>query len=45
VFAVADYISVLYLGQLTASVKASDVTTDDVVGYITGSKTYTGEMA
>jgi D-xylose transport system ATP-binding protein len=45
VFAVADYISVLYLGQLTASVKASDVTTDDVVGYITGSKTYTGVMA
>lgn len=45
VFAVADYISVLYLGQMVASVEASKTTRDDVVGYITGSKTYTGEPA
>jgi D-xylose transport system ATP-binding protein len=42
VFQVADYISVLYLGQMVASVEASTTTSDDVVGYITGSKTYTG---
>ena len=42
VFAVADYISVLYLGQMVASIEASKTTSDDVVGYITGSKTYTG---
>ena len=42
VFAVADYISVLYLGQMTASLKASETNNDDVVGYITGSKTYAG---
>jgi len=45
VFAVADYISVLYLGQMVASVEAKNTTRDDVVGYITGSKTYTGEPA
>jgi len=45
VFAVADYISVLYLGQMVASVEASKTTRDDIVGYITGSKTYTGEPA
>jgi D-xylose transport system ATP-binding protein len=42
VFQVADYISVLYLGQMVASIEASKTTSDDVVGYITGSKTYTG---
>ncbi len=42
VFAVADYISVLYLGQMVASVRTEDTNRDDVVGYITGSKTYTG---
>ncbi|KQW06516.1 sugar ABC transporter ATP-binding protein [Leifsonia sp. Root4] len=42
VFAVADYISVLYLGQMVASVKTADTNRDDVVGYITGSKTYAG---
>jgi D-xylose transport system ATP-binding protein len=42
VFAVADYISVLYLGQMVASVETTKTTSDDVVGYITGSKTYTG---
>ena len=36
VFAVADYISVLYLGQMVASVKTADTNRDDVVGYITG---------
>ncbi len=45
VFAVADFISVLYLGQMVASVRAEDTNRDDVVGYITGSKTYTGEQA
>ncbi|NNC12709.1 sugar ABC transporter ATP-binding protein [Planctomonas sp. JC2975] len=45
VFKVADYISVLYLGRMVASVKTSETTYDDVVGYITGSKTYTGEPA
>ena len=42
VFQVADYINVLYLGQMVASVETSKTTSDDVVGYITGSKTYTG---
>ena len=45
VFKVADYISVLYLGRMVASVKTSDTNYDDVVGYITGSKTYTGAPA
>ena len=40
-FQVADHISVLYLGQMVASIEASQTTSDDVVGYITGSKTYT----
>jgi D-xylose transport system ATP-binding protein len=30
---------VLYLGQMVASVEAKDTTSDDVVGYITGTKT------
>ncbi|GAA1447834.1 ATP-binding cassette domain-containing protein [Leifsonia poae] len=42
VFQVADHINVLYLGQMVASVERSKTTSDDVVGYITGSKTYTG---
>jgi D-xylose transport system ATP-binding protein len=45
VFKVADYISVLYLGRMVASVRTADTTYDDVVGYITGSKTYAGEPA
>ncbi len=45
VFKVADFINVLYLGQMTAHVKASDTNNDDVVGYITGSKTYSGASA
>jgi D-xylose transport system ATP-binding protein len=39
VFQVADYISVLYLGQMVAEVETSATTRDDVVGYITGTKT------
>lgn len=45
VFKVADYINVLYLGQMTASVATSETNSDDVVGYITGSKTYQGADA
>ena len=42
VFEVADYISVLYLGQMVASLDADQTTRDDVVGYITGTKTPAG---
>ncbi|MBC7723444.1 MAG: sugar ABC transporter ATP-binding protein [Burkholderiaceae bacterium] len=42
VFAVADHINVLYLGQMVASVETSATNSSDVVGYITGSKTYMG---
>ena len=45
VFAVADYINVLYLGQMVAEIETKDTTSDDVVGYITGSKTYSGVSA
>ncbi|GAA1961409.1 ATP-binding cassette domain-containing protein [Agromyces allii] len=45
VFEVADYISVLYLGQMVASVETSKTTNEDVIGYITGAKTYEGEHA
>jgi D-xylose transport system ATP-binding protein len=45
VFAVADYISVLYLGQMVAAVDAKDTTSDEVVGYITGTKTLNGAKA
>ena len=45
VFKVADYISVLYLGTMVASIPTSETTSDDVVGYITGSKTYDGASA
>ncbi|MET1051511.1 MAG: ATP-binding cassette domain-containing protein [Mycetocola sp.] len=38
VFAVADHINVLYLGQMVASVETKDATSDEVVGYITGTK-------
>ncbi len=40
VFKVADFIDVLYLGHMVASIETKDTTSDDVVGYITGSKTY-----
>ncbi|MEV1132230.1 ATP-binding cassette domain-containing protein [Agromyces sp. NPDC049794] len=45
VFAVADHISVLYLGQMVASLEASETSRDDVVGYITGTKVQQGEIA
>jgi D-xylose transport system ATP-binding protein len=45
VFAVADHINVLYLGQMVASLETSETTSDDVVGYITGTKTPTGASA
>ena len=45
VFEVADYISVLYLGQMVASLDAQQTTRDDVVGYITGTKTPQGATA
>ncbi|GAA1822298.1 ATP-binding cassette domain-containing protein [Agromyces salentinus] len=45
VFEVADYISVLYLGQMVASVKTSETNNEDVIGYITGVKTYEGTSA
>ena len=45
VFAVADHINVLYLGQMVASVETSETTSDDVVGYITGTKTPAGASA
>lgn len=45
VFQVADYINVLYLGTMVASIPTDQTTSDDVVGYITGSKTYDGASA
>ena len=45
VFQVADFISVLYLGQMVASVKTSETNNNDIIGYITGAKTYTGVHA
>jgi D-xylose transport system ATP-binding protein len=45
IFAVADYISVLYLGQMVVSVDAKQTNSDDIVGYITGTKTPTGAKA
>ncbi len=38
VFEVADDISVLYLGTMTARLKTKDTNPNDVVGYITGTK-------
>jgi D-xylose transport system ATP-binding protein len=45
VFKVADYVSVLYLGQMVASLPIGETNNDDIVGYITGSKTYEGKNA
>lgn len=45
VFEVADYISVLYLGQMVAELETAKTTRDDVVGYITGTKTFEGATA
>jgi D-xylose transport system ATP-binding protein len=38
VFEVADFIEVLYLGQMVAHLDAKQVSRDEVVGYITGTK-------
>jgi D-xylose transport system ATP-binding protein len=45
IFAVADHITVLYLGQMVASLETKDTNNEDVVGYITGLKTYEGSKA
>jgi D-xylose transport system ATP-binding protein len=45
IFEVADYISVLYLGQMVAELETAKTTRDDVVGYITGTKTLAGATA
>jgi D-xylose transport system ATP-binding protein len=45
VFEVADYISVLYLGQMVAELETVTTSRDDVVGYITGTKTAEGAMS
>lgn len=42
VFQVADYIYVLYLGQMIARLRTSEVTPGEVVEYITGSRGVTG---
>jgi D-xylose transport system ATP-binding protein len=39
VFEVADYINVLYLGTMVAQLEATATSYDEVIGYITGSKT------
>ena len=44
VFEVADDIAVLYLGQMVAQINVADTTRDDVVGYITGTKTLGVEL-
>jgi len=41
VFKVADYINVLYLGQMVAALKAGETSSNDVIGFITGLKTST----
>jgi D-xylose transport system ATP-binding protein len=45
VFAVADQIYVLYLGQMVATLDTKDTSSDDVVGYITGTRTSAGASA
>ena len=45
VFEVADFVSVLYLGQMVAELEVAKTTRDDVVGYITGTKTFEGTRA
>jgi D-xylose transport system ATP-binding protein len=42
VFQVADQISVLYLGKMVANLDRRETTYDDVVAYITGTKTQEG---
>jgi D-xylose transport system ATP-binding protein len=45
VFAVADHIHVLYLGQMVAELETATTSRDDVVGYITGTKTAEGALS
>jgi D-xylose transport system ATP-binding protein len=45
VFQVCDFINVLYLGTMVASIPAAETNYSDVVGYITGAKTYEGAAA
>jgi D-xylose transport system ATP-binding protein len=40
VFQVADHINVLYLGSMVAEVETAKTNNSDVIGYITGLKTY-----
>ncbi|MEN9740424.1 MAG: hypothetical protein RLZ72_690 [Actinomycetota bacterium] len=42
VFKVSDNIAVLYLGRMVAQIETSKTNQTDVVGYITGTKTYEG---
>lgn len=42
VFKVCDDIAVLYLGRMVAQIETKKTTQTDVVGYITGTKTYEG---
>ncbi|THG32899.1 ATP-binding cassette domain-containing protein [Naasia lichenicola] len=42
VFQVCDYVNVLYLGTMVASVPVAETSNSDVIGYITGAKTYQG---
>ncbi|WP_127792665.1 ATP-binding cassette domain-containing protein [Agromyces sp. LHK192] len=45
VFQVADHINVLYLGQMVASLETRQTNTDEVVGYITGTRMQAGAGA
>src|SRR4051812_4735614 len=44
VFQVADHINVLYLGSMVAEVETSKTNNSDVIGYITGLKTYEPDL-
>ena len=44
VFQVADHINVLYLGTMVAQVETKETNNNDVIGYITGLKTYEPDL-
>jgi D-xylose transport system ATP-binding protein len=44
VFQVADHINVLYLGSMVAEVETAKTNNSDVIGYITGLKTYQPDL-
>jgi len=44
VFQVADHINVLYLGTMVAQVETAKTNNNDVIGYITGLKTYEPDL-